>query len=189
MHRFRAWGLSSALAASLGISGAPAAEPMAKPAAEATKPWYSRLLSSDSRTTPESASRAEPRRSSLPMAPLTPDQVAQALRAEQDAYLRRLEICTKLRQVGLQSEDESLLKQADEIERQATMLYHSRVARLGVKGGQPPTPTRSTVPAEAVLDAKLGTGMARDPRLVPPKSAEEPPATASNLNFRRAPQP
>jgi len=189
MQRFRAWGLSAALTANLGLCGAVAAEPGAAAAGAATQPWYSRLFRSDSRRETDTAATPPPRRPSLPMAPLSPEQIAEALRAEQDAYLRRLEICTKLRQVALHQDDESLLKQADDIERQATMLYHSRVARLGVKGLQTPSPSRSQGSAQAVLDAKLSSEMTRDPRSVPAKSLQEPPATASNLNFRRAPQP
>lgn len=72
--------------------------------------------------------------------PLKPEVVAEALRAEQEAYLRRVSVCTELRRVALERNDESLARQADELERQAAALYNARVAGLGVARVKAPLP-------------------------------------------------
>jgi len=64
-------------------------------------------------------------------APYEPAVLADALRAEQEAWDRRMEVCRKLREHA--GDNESLLMRIDEIERVATKLYQERVARLGVK--------------------------------------------------------
>lgn len=91
--------------------------------------------------------------------PLSPDVVAEAVRAEQDAVLRRLDICDRLRKVGETTGDATLVIQADELEKQATALYASRVARLGVKGGPKTTDDEPTVTGPAhVPAAPVATG-------------------------------
>jgi hypothetical protein len=73
-------------------------------------------------------------------APLPPEVVADALRAEQEAYLRRLGVCSELRRVGLDTNDDALIRQADELERQAATVYNQRVAALGVPKVKAPLP-------------------------------------------------
>jgi len=72
--------------------------------------------------------------------PLKPEVLADALRAEQEAYLRRVSVCTELRRVALERNDDSLARQADELERQAAALYNARVAGLGVARVKAPLP-------------------------------------------------
>ena len=96
-------------------------------------------------------------------APLPADVLAEAVRAEQDAYIRRLDVCTKLKQVAAEKGDESLSRRADELEKLAGTLYTERVAKLGVN------PPKS---AELKLDKMLGRGAAVNPLMVaPPKPA------------------
>lgn len=147
MFRLGAKGLI-ALAAGAGASaaGLVAADPPAKP-------WYA-VFSSGEAKKETAAPPARP----IPVGPLSPEILADSLKAEQDAYLRRLDVCTKLRTVAVETNDEKLTAEADRLEQQATALYYQRVARLGVKGG-PRGGVRT--PAE-VLDAKLGA--TADPR-------------------------
>jgi hypothetical protein len=86
-------------------------------------------------------------------APLTPEMKADALRAEQDAYLRRVSVCTELRRVAVERGDEALVRQADELERQAASLYNARVAGLGVARVKAPLPETATATAFNSLDA------------------------------------
>lgn len=75
-------------------------------------------------------------------APLPADVLAEAVRAEQDAYVRRLDVCTKLRRAAADKNDDRLAGVADDLERQATSLYQARVGKLGVgpaKPGDKPT--------------------------------------------------
>lgn len=190
MHRFGAWGLSAALAAGAGAPSADAADAAPRPSearpAE-SKPWYARLTGGGDTTKKDAPPPAAPR---LPaVGPLSADAVAEALRSEQDAYLRRLDVCGKLRTIAAQANDDALLAEADRLEQQATALYHQRVARLGVKGGSrgayPVTPSLSS-PAD-VLDAKLGSGVATDPRAATP--AAKPDTSSAGLRSPRGAKP
>jgi hypothetical protein len=67
------------------------------------------------------------------ISPLPPEVQAEALRAEQEAYLRRVAVCTELRRVAVERGDETLYRQADELEREAEALYRLRVGRLGIQ--------------------------------------------------------
>ena len=71
-----------------------------------------------------------------PKAPATPQtaaakererDTAAALRAQEEAnFLRRLAVCTKLREMALQTGDESLEQLADELEKKAGTVYKAR---------------------------------------------------------------
>jgi hypothetical protein len=129
MNRFAAWGLSAALAA--GAAPAFAADP---PQPDAKPSWFGRMLGKSEKKPDQDRTFADlPARPPVVVGPLEPLAQADALRAEQDAYLRRLDVCLKLREIAAAKGDERLLAQADELEKQATALYHQRVARLGVK--------------------------------------------------------
>lgn len=156
----------SALFGALGASVAwgalaHAAEPT-PPAKAETPSWYSRFTP----TLPgdKSADKkpdAAPVQPLVAVAPLEPAALAEALKAEQDAWGRRLEVCLKLRVIGNDANDEALLKQANDLEKQATALYHSRVARLGVKA-----PLRGK--SEAALAETPATTPARVFKVVTP---------------------
>ena len=49
------------------------------------------------------------------------------------ARTRRMDVCLALRKVADKRSDDALFAQADELERQATMVRDQRLARLGVK--------------------------------------------------------
>jgi len=91
------------------------------------------------------------------IAPPPAEIVAEALRAEMDAYARRLDACTRLRQIAIETGNDALLQSTDEIERQAAAIYQARVARLGVN---------SKLPPESRLEARLGASV--DPLKVAP---------------------
>jgi hypothetical protein len=67
------------------------------------------------------------------ISPLPEEVKVEALRAEQEAYLRRVAVCTELRRVALERGDEVLYHQADELEREAEAVYRLRVGRLGLR--------------------------------------------------------
>src|SRR6478736_1605776 len=115
MNRFRAWGLSAALAA-----GPPADPP--RPPARGTV--FGKLFGPKSPSAPKGVPAVPP----APPAPLPPELLADALRAEQEAWSRRVAVCTELRRIGEESQNDLLIRQADELERQATAVYNQRVA-------------------------------------------------------------
>lgn len=126
MHRIAAWGLGAALAAGAAAPCAFAADPPGKP-------WYARLLGSGSDAESAKTFADLPPRPAVVVGPLDPSTRAQALRAEQDAWQRRMDVCHKLREIAAEANDDRLFTRADDLERQATALYHQRVSRLGVK--------------------------------------------------------
>lgn len=150
MHRFSAWGAVLALAAGAGGMAAAADTKPARPASSMRPPVI--------------------------VEPLPPDILAEAVRAEQDAYIRRLDVCTRLRAIAAEKNDDNLAQQAAELERRATALYEARVARLGVKPSGSPAP-----PAEVTLDQTLGSGVAVNPLTV---AAPQPAGTASAASLR-----
>jgi hypothetical protein len=170
MYRSAAWGLS-ALAAGALAPAALAADPAPPEKSGLVGRW---LGGSDPK--PDTATKTfadVPARPPVIIGPLDPAVLAEALRAEQDAWQRRMDVCLKLRQIAFKQGDEPLGRQADELERQATALYYQRTARLGVKSG-----VRS--PAD-VLDR---TAAAPESVAPPEPVAVEKPTAAPTREFR-----
>jgi len=133
MKRFRVWGVSAALTCGLGVPVALADPPAAEQTTLMKKLFGPRQ--------PKPAGPTVAANSDRPptiQAPLAPEVLADALRAEQDAYLRRISVCTELRRVAIEKGNDALARQADELERQASQLYNLRVAGLGVPRGKTP---------------------------------------------------
>jgi hypothetical protein len=167
MYRFRAWGLSAALAAGAGAP-AVAADPPATPPAE-SRTLFGKLFAPKpagpaARTGPVTAMRPP-----TVTAPLPPEILADALRAEQEAYLRRLTVCSELKRVAVETNDDALGRQADELERQATALYNARVAALGVPRVKAPLP--EPTPAAVALDDPVSAKLTANRLTAPPAPA------------------
>jgi hypothetical protein len=146
MNRLRLWGLSAAVAAGVG-GPAVAADPPASPPEQTT--LIKKLFG------PSQPKQPGPTvRSGVPTisGQLPPAVLADALRAEQDAYLRRVSVCTELRRVAVERGDDMLARQADELERQAAALYNARVAGLGVSRVKSPLPDPSGGPGLVSFD-------------------------------------
>ena len=167
MRRIQPWGLFMLLAVVAAVPTATAAD---KPAPPKPGTLFGKLFGpSESKSKKEPVTRGSGSTSMRPptvTAPLPADVVAASLRAEQDAWERRMSVCLKLREIAIETNNEVLLKQVDELERQATALYNVRVAALGVPNVKAPLPES----AAATIDRKLGTGVA-----VNPLTAPEPP--------------
>jgi hypothetical protein len=166
MKRIRLWSLSAALAA----GGTAAADPPTPPPPREQTTLMHKLFGPKppKPVGPTVAGATAPQRPPTITAPLPPEVVRDSLRAEQDAYLRRLSVCTELRRVATEKGDEALLRQADELERQVTSLYHTRVAGLGVPR------------VKAALPDGGGTGLASlDPPASPAEKARRLEAPAA----------
>jgi hypothetical protein len=164
MRRFQPFGLSLALIAFAGW-----------PAAVAQQPGtlFGKLFgSSESKKRVSRGSGSTAMRPPTVTAPLPTEVVAGSLRAEQEAWERRMAVCLKLREIAIGTNDELLLRQVDDLERQATALYNVRVAALGVPNVKAPLPDPDT--AATIIDRRLGTGIA-----VNPLTAPEPPKPVS----------
>jgi hypothetical protein len=118
-----------------------------------------------------------------PIGPLSDEMLLTVLRAEKDAYTRRLDVCHRLREIALQANDEKLEAKANELEKQATAAYHERVARLGVKSGGPlpALPPSDAATATAALDKALGSGVAKTPLDGKPAAGKTATAKASQF--------
>lgn len=129
MNRIAARRLLAA-ASAVGLMGAVAA---ADPA-PADRSWLDKLTGGKPAKPPEpdgTFGTAPPKPAAY--APLDPGVQADAVRAEQDAWQRRVDVCTALQKVAAARGDDALAARATELEAQATALYKARVARLGVK--------------------------------------------------------
>ncbi|QJW97971.1 hypothetical protein [Frigoriglobus tundricola] len=178
MNRFRAWGLVAALA--VGTSApASAADPPTDPNATTdTRPWYKKMFFSAPKpagpTVRTGAVAAVPGRPPV-AALLPPEAVAEAMKAEYAAWDRRMKVCDALREIALERRDDALLRQAEELDRQANAIYQQRVSALGVPKVRAPLPA----PEPAGLSAFK----------VAPEKPEDPAAAAARLVAPAAPVP
>ncbi len=130
MYRFAASGLVVAVCAAIGFADSTAPQPPSK--------------------SKSAAKAATPQRPSIIIAPLSPDVLAEAVKEEQKACTRRLDACAKLREIAAAKNNDALLQQIDDLEKQAVEICQARVARLGVRS----TATRRSVPTtEPAFDA------------------------------------
>lgn len=162
MHRFRAWGLAAALTVGAGGPAA-AADPPPRPSAPPTTLFAKLFGPSKPKNGPVARGSSQSLRPPTVSAPLPPEVVTAAFQAEQEALIRRMDVCVRLRQVAMEANDEGLMRQVDELERRENALYTARVAALGVPKVKAPPPGS----AAAVLDRKLGTGVAVTPLTAP----------------------
>lgn len=173
MSRFIAFTVGVALA----TQASRAADPPTDPKPAESRSLASRLNPFGGTDTGKPA--PAPGRPRAMVGPLSPDVMIQALQAEQDAFARRLDICTELRRVAVGTKDEKLGVKADELERLAEQTYNQRIAKLGVKSQH-----RST-PGIDKLDSELGAGVAVNPLKTGARTpADTKPATAQVRQFR-----
>src|SRR5205807_8891314 len=110
MHRFRVWGLSAALAAGAGAPVAAAADPGdVRPPAPQQTTLFAKLFGNSPKPAGPTT-RSGPVTGMGSAAPLPPEVLADALRAEQEAYLRRLTVCSELRRVGTEANNDALVR-------------------------------------------------------------------------------
>ncbi len=167
MYRFRAWGLAALAAAGATAAGASDPPSRASRPAQPTTTVYDKLFGKKPAKAAPAPGKTDP---APPVAPGLPvDVKAAALREEQDAYERRMAVCLKLREIAVQQNDDSLLRQVDDLERQAGALYHARTAALGIP---------KVSPAD-LLDRRLGTGVAVTPLTAPAAPTPAGPETAA----------
>jgi hypothetical protein len=86
-----------------------------------------------------------------------------------------MSVCLRLRQIAHDRNDELLLRQVDELERQANALYAQRVSAMGVPKTKAPLPN-SSVGFAASLD-------------LAPEKPIDPKAAAAKLTAPAAPTP
>src|SRR5262245_37451566 len=115
MIRLRAWGLAAVAAVGTTMPVL-AADPPPQPTT-----LYTKLFGPAKPKQPGPPTRSGPATSLRPPTTdmLPADILAAAVQAEQEAWSRRMDVCLRLRQVGIDTNNEQLIRQADELERQA----------------------------------------------------------------------
>lgn len=101
------------------------------------------LASAGAAEKPAVKSEKTSKRPAVIVAPPPAEIVVEAVRAESDAYARRLDACTRLRQIAIETGNDNLLNETDELERLAAAVYQARVARMGLSRSQAPKPALS----------------------------------------------
>jgi hypothetical protein len=150
MRRSRLWGLGLALLLGWGAATARAGDDAdaqdAKQAAPAVsdtgqRVWSSHLLH---HTTPRPP-RKPPKKKNAPAADkpapkptVPPEDEPAAVRArEEAAYLRRLEVCLKLKEIAEEKGDPALARMADDLDARAKAVYFQRIADLPASHAEP----------------------------------------------------
>lgn len=167
LTRTRLWGLAAVVTVASAAS-ALAGDPNMSP--DQTTLWNKLFGPKPAKATGPSA---QPPRTIT--APLSPEVIAKAGQAEQDAYLRRLNVCTELRCVADERGDAVLSRQVDELERQAATVYNTRVTALGVPKLRIPLPEPATAMRvdEPVSPRAAATRLTAPSPTVPTESTAE----------------
>jgi hypothetical protein len=142
MRRISAVGLVAALLLSVGSLRAADPQPSDD---SGPAPWYKRMFTSSKAKAAEK--KPEPVEEKAP----TREEVAKSLDLEQKTYLQRLEFCTKLRQIGVETKDEALVRKAEALEQMAHDRYLAKTSKL-------PAILQDVKAAEAKLEEKKNWG-------------------------------
>jgi hypothetical protein len=138
MRNVGLWGGCAVLLLALGLSAAWAAPPPAvdedgepilgpNPAArprDGWNPFITRTFGLDKKPTAKKADAPAPR-------PAAKDDTAAAIRRLEKAKLdRRQDVCRRLREIALETNDADLERRAEELDQRAFELYMARIGRL-----------------------------------------------------------
>jgi hypothetical protein len=142
MRRLGAGVLAAALLGGV-VCGARAQEP----AGDGKGSWWSGLFGGDK---PKGVRVEDHTSGPRPAGPSPTERAARDQKRELNAYLRRMQVCDRLRQIAYDTNDAELERQADELEEQARLVYERATSRLPLAGS----------PDETALGQRLGTGSA-----------------------------
>jgi hypothetical protein len=145
MRNTAAWGLATTLALGLGAGLSWAADDSDWAPTWQWKPfagWFS------PKTTPEEkkpvekkpAPKTETTQAKKPITPVKPASIVEGAVArrnrEEAVLLRRLRACDKLKEIAIRTNDNDLLRRAEDLEERAQATYAQRTANLQVHGGE-----------------------------------------------------
>ena len=126
MRRVGAWGVAAALIAGLGVAAVMAddADSDAK-TTPAKSGWWSSWLGEKPKPKVKTTKKPINEERPLPR-PVEPAGAEQ--QREMNAVLRRMEVCDRLRTVALQTGNDELMRQAEELEARAQEIYRRHTA-------------------------------------------------------------
>lgn len=125
MRGCRAVGL--ALVVGLGLLSPAWAEDAAQ---KSRSPWWGRLFPWAKTAEGKAEKEGRSARSEKQPAPMVESSAVQRAR-ELAAWRRRVEVCDKLREIGLLNKDDNLVRKADQLDQRAWDTYIRRTAQLG----------------------------------------------------------
>ncbi|MFO0808083.1 MAG: hypothetical protein U0746_05630 [Gemmataceae bacterium] len=126
MHRLRAWGIAALLAGLGGVALAQdpddAPPPRVSPFNGTQNPAYRRWVGA-----PAERPKPPPPLPTTPVAGKRAAETAGALRAQEEAnLLRRLAVCDRLMQLAVETNDDSIEKEADRLQQKAQKVFRER---------------------------------------------------------------
>jgi hypothetical protein len=127
MRKLGAKVLAAALLGTLA-SVATAQEAEDKPAPPSRTTWSGRLFSWGEK----SPDKVEEAKGPVPAGPSPLEQTAREQERLRKAVLRRTQVCMRLRQIALDTDDSELEQRADELEARAWEIYRQQAVRLGL---------------------------------------------------------
>src|SRR6185437_17020064 len=129
MRRVGAWGMATALMVGLGMAAAAAAEPDSDVLTSPAKSgWWSSWFGEKPK--PKHKVEKKTIAEEPPALPNPAEMGVVEQKRQMNAVLRRMEVCDRLRMVALQSGNEDLMRQADELEARAREVYRQQTAHL-----------------------------------------------------------
>jgi hypothetical protein len=98
------------------------------------------------------------------------------LQRQWNAALRRMEVCDRLRRIAFQTDNEALMRQADELEARAREVYNRQTACLSMPARVPESPAQSDDKKAAWQTSRAGTANDKALDEAPPTPQQRPTA-------------
>jgi hypothetical protein len=130
MRRVGAWGMAAALVVGLGVAVASGQEPDGdlKPTTAKGGWWYGEKPKSKGKADKKAKGPAEDK----PAPPSAAEVAVLEQERQMNAFSRRVEVCLRLHQIGLDTGNEELQRQAEELEARAWEVYRKQTAHLPI---------------------------------------------------------
>jgi hypothetical protein len=157
MRRVGAWGMATALMVGLGMAAAAAAEPDSDVLTSPAKSgWWSSWFGEKPK--PKHKVEKKTIAEEPPALPNPAEMGVVEQKRQMNAVLRRMEVCDRLRMVALQSGNEELMRQADELESRAKEVYRQQTAQLPIPVPLPDGDTKTKRPKPIVKEMPKAAG-------------------------------
>jgi len=153
MRRVGSWGMAAALV--MGLGTVAAAGPLDGDSKSSPPGLLSSLFADKSKTKAKAAADKAALVEEKPAAN-TVETLAAEQQKQMNAILRRMEVCDRLRMVALQTSNEELMRQADELEARAREIYRRQTAHLPISAQSLETPAQTADKTPARRESARG---------------------------------
>ena len=179
MRRVGSWGGTAALVVGLGAAVAGAQQPDldARPAPRGILSG----LFNDKPKPKAKAGKSAPVEDKPAPSP-TVEMAASEQQRQMNAYLRRVQVCMRLRQVAIETNNADLQRQADDLEARAWEIYGQKTARLPIPTQLLESPAKTADKQLASREtSRAGGATGKDLDEAPPASPQRSPAALDRL--------